>query len=132
MGVSADAPSLDSAYKRVEYEGRPILKLSAQKVTEPGRKQVFRGPNVDVVGLRDETVPEDHEPMLVPVMRGGQRTGPHRTLDTARSLFLSDLERVPEAAQSISHPVAPAARISTALDELYERARAEALKRAGL
>ena len=42
MGVSADAPSLDSAYKLVEYDGRPILKLSEAKATEPGRKQVFR------------------------------------------------------------------------------------------
>ena len=43
MGVSADAPSLDSAYKLVEYDGRPMLKLSEAKATEPGRKQVFRG-----------------------------------------------------------------------------------------
>ena len=43
MGVSADAPSLDSAYKLVEYAGRPMLKLSEDKATEPGRKQVFRG-----------------------------------------------------------------------------------------
>src|SRR5262245_51595120 len=132
MGVSADAPSLDSAYKLVEYDGRPILKLSAQKVTEPGRKQVFRGPEGDVVGLRDEAVPEEHEPLLVPVMRGGQRTGPHRTLETARSLFRSDLGRVPESARRIEEPVAPVATISTSLGELYESARADALKRAGL
>ena len=132
MGVSADAPSLDSAYKLVEYDGRPILKLSAQKVTEPGRKQVFRGPGGDVVGLREEDVPDDHEPMLVPVMRGGARTGPHRTLDTARSLFRSDLGRVPDAAQTIEDPVAPVPAISKPLEELYERARADALKRAGL
>jgi nicotinate phosphoribosyltransferase len=132
MGVSADAPSLDSAYKLVEYDGRPILKLSAQKVTEPGRKQVFRGPNGDVIGLRDEDVPDDHEPLLVPVMQGGERTGPHRTLETARSLFRSDLERLPEAARRIEDPVAPVARISKRLDDLYEKARAEALKRAGL
>ena len=132
MGVSADAPSLDSAYKLVEYDGRPILKLSAQKVTEPGRKQVFRGPNGDVIGLRDEDVPDDHEPLLVPVMQGGERIGPHRTLETARSLFRSDLERLPEAARRIEDPVAPVARISKRLDDLYEEARAEALKRAGL
>jgi nicotinate phosphoribosyltransferase len=132
MGVSADAPSLDSAYKLVEYDGRPILKLSAQKVTEPGRKQVFRGPNGDVIGLRDEDVPDDHEPLLVPVMQGGERTGPHRTLETARSVFRSDLERLPEAARRIEDPVAPVARISKRLDDLYEEARAEALKRAGL
>ena len=132
MGVSADAPSLDSAYKLVEYDGRPILKLSAQKVTEPGRKQVFRGSNGDVIGLRDEDVPDDHEPLLVPVMQGGERIGPHRTLETARSLFRSDLERLPEAARRIEDPVAPLARISKRLDDLYEKARAEALKRAGL
>src|SRR4029453_18775112 len=50
MGVSADAPSLDSAYKLVEYDGRPMLKLSKAKVTEPGRKQVFRGKPGDVIG----------------------------------------------------------------------------------
>ena len=132
MGVSADAPYLDSAYKLVEYDGRPILKLSAEKATEPGRKQVFRGPNGDVVGLREEPVPEDHEPLLVPVMHDGRRTGPHRTLETARSLFHSDLERVPEAARRIEDPVSPAPAISEALDELTERARAEALKSAGL
>jgi nicotinate phosphoribosyltransferase len=132
MGVSADAPYLDSAYKLVEYDGRPILKLSAQKVTEPGRKQVFRGPDGDVVGLRDEAVLDDHEPLLVPVMRGGQRTGPHRTLETARSLFRSDLERVPPAARTIEDPVAPLPAISKALEELYETAREDALRRAGL
>lgn len=132
MGVSADAPYLDSAYKLVEYDGRPILKLSPHKVTEPGRKQVFRGQGGDVIGLRDEAVPDDHEPMLVPVMHGGRRTGPHRTLETARSLFRSDLERVPEAARTIDDPVAPVPATSKALDALYEQARADALERAGL
>ena len=132
MGVSADAPTLDSAYKLVEYDGRPILKLSAEKATEPGRKQVFRGPDGDVIGLRDEAIPEDHEPLLVPVMHHGRRTGPHRMLETARSLFRSDLARVPEDARRIEDPVAPTPAISPALDELYERARADALRRAGL
>ena len=132
MGVSADAPYLDSAYKLVEYDGRPILKLSAHKVTEPGRKQVFRGPRGDVVGLRDEAVPDEHEPMLVPVMHRGRRTGPHRTLETARSLFRNDLEHVPGAARAIVDPVAPTPTISEPLRELYERTRAEVLRRAGL
>ena len=43
MGVSADAPYLDSAYKLVECEGRPVMKLSAGKVTLPRAKQVYRG-----------------------------------------------------------------------------------------
>jgi hypothetical protein len=43
-----------------------------------------------------------------------------------------DLERLPESARRIEDPVAPVARISKALDALYEEARTEALKRAGL
>ena len=31
LGVSADAPCLDIAYKLVEYEGRPVLKLSTAR-----------------------------------------------------------------------------------------------------
>ncbi|AYL40246.1 hypothetical protein CNQ36_32985 (plasmid) [Streptomyces fungicidicus] len=40
----ADAPSPDSAYKMVEYGGRPVMKLSSARVPAPGRKQVFRRP----------------------------------------------------------------------------------------
>ncbi|MFN2432036.1 MAG: nicotinate phosphoribosyltransferase [Gemmatimonadota bacterium] len=42
MGVSADAPFLDCAYKLVEYAGKARLKLSGGKETLPGGKEVFR------------------------------------------------------------------------------------------
>jgi nicotinate phosphoribosyltransferase len=132
MGVSADAPYLDSAYKLVEYDGRPMLKLSAMKATSPGRKQVFRGADGDTIGLRNEPVPEGHEPLLVPVMHEGRRTGPHRTLETARHLFEADLQHVPESARRIGEPQAPVARVSDALRSLTEETRAEALRRAGV
>ena len=35
MGVSADAPFLDSAYKLVTYAGRPVMKLSSGKAPRP-------------------------------------------------------------------------------------------------
>jgi nicotinate phosphoribosyltransferase len=132
MGVSADAPSLDSAYKLVEYDGRPILKLSKDKVTAPGPKQVYRGPDGDSVGLRSDHPQDDREPLLVPVMLGGERTGPHRTLEIARMHFRNDLEQVPEAARRIADPVPHEPATTDALDLLAERARAEALERAGL
>ena len=132
MGVSSDAPTLDSAYKLVEYDGRPILKLSKDKTTAPGPKQVHRGPDGDTVGLRDEEPPDDREPLLVPVMLGGQRTGPHRTLEIARMHFRTDLEQVPEAGRRIEDPVPLEPTTTPALDRLAEHARAEALERAGL
>ena len=57
LGVSADAPYVDAVYKLVEFDGRPVLKLSPAKATAPGRKQVWRGPSEDVIGLRDERRP---------------------------------------------------------------------------
>ena len=79
MGVSADAPDPDSAYKLVAYDGRPVMKLSAGKTSAPGAKQVYRGPDGDVLALRDEPQPPGHEPLLVPVMREGlQLSAPSR------------------------------------------------------
>jgi nicotinate phosphoribosyltransferase len=109
-----------------------MMKLSSNKSTSPGRKQVFRGPVGDTIGLRDEPLPEDHEPLLVPVMRAGDRTGPHRTLDTARALFRADLEQLPDASKAIEDPDRLVPRISDALAELTARVRTEALRRAGV
>jgi nicotinate phosphoribosyltransferase len=132
VGVSADAPYLDSVYKLVEYGGRPVLKLSKAKATAPGRKQVFRGQGGDVIGLRDEPVPPETEPLLVPVMLGGRRTGPPRSLPTARRLFEADLVRIPEATRRVHEPQPVRATSSKALIHLTELARSDALRRAGV
>src|SRR5260370_31719378 len=61
MVVSADAPSLDMTYKLVEYAGKPRVKTSRNKLTLPGRKQVFRAwsraraPYMDLIGLVEES-----------------------------------------------------------------------------
>ena len=62
MGVSADAPYLDSAYKLAVYDGRPVMKLSAGKASPPGAKQVYRGPDGDVLALREEPPLPGHQP----------------------------------------------------------------------
>jgi nicotinate phosphoribosyltransferase len=132
VGVSSDAPYLDSVYKLVEYDGRPVLKLSEAKATEPGRKQVFRGADGDVIGLRDEPIQPGTEPLLVPVMLGGTRTGPPRSISTARRLFEADLVRIPKGAKRVQdpHPVQPS--FSPALIRLTDQTRSDALRRAGI
>jgi len=47
------------------------MKLSAGKTSQPGAKQVHRGPDGDVLAQRDEPPPPGHEHPLVPVMRDG-------------------------------------------------------------
>jgi len=90
MGVSSDAPMLDTAYKLVEYAGRATMKLSADKGSLPGRKQIFRGTH-DTIGLVDEKVPG--EPLLLKYMENGIRKIPPETLDTMRSRCYSELRK---------------------------------------
>jgi nicotinate phosphoribosyltransferase len=76
--TSADAPFLDLAYKLVELDGRPKLKLSPGKATLPGPKQVWRvrddeGVAFDVVEIASAEGPQGGDALLVEVMRGGER-----------------------------------------------------------
>ncbi|MFD3663565.1 nicotinate phosphoribosyltransferase [Streptomyces sp. NPDC058659] len=119
VGTAADAPYLDAAYKLVEYDGRPVMKLSAAKGTAPAPKQVFRDPGLnDVIGLRNEEPPEGTEPLLRTVMRGGLRTEPPTTLTASRTRFETDIAALPEAARRIEDPVPPAPVVSTRLAAL--------------
>ncbi|WP_370409934.1 nicotinate phosphoribosyltransferase [Streptomyces fradiae] len=124
LGTSADAPYLDMAYKLVEYDGRPVMKLSSAKATAPGPKQVFRGPGLrDVIGLANEEPPEGTEPLLRTVMRGGLRTDPPDTPAAARARFEADLAALPEEARRITDPVPPPPTASTRLTVLTKVVR---------
>ncbi|MCU1449398.1 MAG: putative nicotinate phosphoribosyltransferase, partial [Acidimicrobiales bacterium] len=112
MGVSEDAPSLESVYKLVAYDGRPVMKLSPGKATAPGAKQVFRGPDGDTIGLRDEPPPSGAESLLVRVMQTGTRVAPPEPLESARTRFRADSAALPDAARRLRDPVPPPVRWS--------------------
>jgi nicotinate phosphoribosyltransferase len=85
VGSSADAPYSDMSYKLVCYDGQPVMKLSPEKVSPPGAKQVYRLQETDrrfaqdIVALQEETLPGG-EPLLETVMESGQRTRPAPSL----------------------------------------------------
>jgi nicotinate phosphoribosyltransferase len=129
LGVSADAPYVDSVYKLVEFEGRPVLKLSAAKATAPGRKQVWRGPKEDFLGLRGEAAPgPNHEPLLEPVMRAGRRLAPVSSIEEMRARFERDLSALPVKAARLTHPEHVVAHRTEALASLTAET-AEAARR---
>ena len=102
MNVSADAPSLDMVYKLVRFSSRDILKLSQDKETWVGEKQVLRTRRDDgrfggdVLGLADEPVPSGAEPLLQPVMAGGELLRPHPALAAVRTHCATQLDSLPE------------------------------------
>jgi nicotinate phosphoribosyltransferase len=130
MGVSADAPFLDTVYKLVEYDGGPVMKLSTGKVTAPGRKQVWRGPDEDVLGLADEEG-LGGEPLLEPVMTNGERLGPDPSMDRMRANFVADLETLPTKAKRLARPERVRVRRSPALDALTRSTREDSIRRSG-
>ncbi|WP_225823845.1 nicotinate phosphoribosyltransferase [Streptomyces naphthomycinicus] len=126
VGVAADAPYLDAAYKLVEYAGRPVMKLSSAKVTAPGRKQVFRSAGQpDVIALLDEDVPAPGRPLLRTVMRGGRRTGPPDRWQDARARFREDVTGLPGPALRTERPEPVRPSRSRALEELTAAVRAD-------
>ncbi len=122
VGVAADGPFLDSVYKLVEYDARPVAKLSTDKETLPGPKQVWRRPSGDVIGLRAEGGPEGGEPLLVPAMSGGRRRS-DEGWEEARERCLAELEALPDDLRRLDAAPPSAAR-SPALTALVEEVRA--------
>jgi nicotinate phosphoribosyltransferase len=118
MGVSRDAPSLDIAYKLVEYDGKPRLKLSSQKVSLLGKKQVFRvldedgRDQQDLLGLREEhqsdvgaeVPPARVLPLLEHVMHEGRPLQPLPSLKESRTLFFEEFAKLPETYKALHAP----------------------------
>jgi nicotinate phosphoribosyltransferase len=133
MGVSADAPWNDIAYKLVEFDNRAVLKLSAGKESWPGKKQVFRVYDArgqlcrDVIALRGEQMAAA-EPLLTQVLRGGKIAGSLPTLDDSRSLCRDELARLPDIYRAIINPARYPVELSANLRELRESVQKQALQ----
>lgn len=126
--TSADAPSLDAVYKlvAVEEDGelRPSMKLSAGKVTYPGRKSVRRVERggrfrEDTLALRGESAPGDER--LVDVFDDGERVYPLPSLPEIRERAREQVEKLPRPVRTLRDPETYPVRIG---DELRSTTRA--------
>jgi nicotinate phosphoribosyltransferase len=124
MGVSADAPYTDMAYKLVEYDGKPVLKLSSGKKTLVGQKQVYRITEEgkfaqDVIALRGERL--DGEPLLKPVMSKGDRIEPGKSLDSIRERCRKEFSMLDDGHKILDRPVTYQVKLGPGLKELQRR-----------
>jgi nicotinate phosphoribosyltransferase len=117
MGTSADRPYLDVIYKLCETmtaDGSfsPIMKLSKDKITLPGRKQVYRFMDAagnfekDTIALADEKV--QGEPLLVKVIEKGKLIYKFPSLGNIRATAAENLSKLPEEYKALTGaPVYP-------------------------
>ncbi len=131
-GVSADAPWSDMAYKLVSYDQRPVMKLSTDKISLPGAKQVFRFRDSagqfshDTIGLHDESMPGG-TPLLTQVMAGGRRTGPDPALGEIRQRFAEDFRGLDDHFKELDEPPHYPVSVSPRLERLAAQVREEIL-----
>ena len=111
MGTSADRPYLDIIYKLCETmtaDGSfaPIMKLSKDKITLPGRKQVYRFEDAvgnfekDVIALANEKIQD--EPLLVKVMEKGKIIYDLPSLEEIRATATENLSKLSDDYKALS------------------------------
>ena len=127
MGVSADAPYFDIAYKLVQYGKRPIMKFSPGKINLARDKQVFRKTDPqgrfleDIIGIRDETV-EDARPLLEPVIQDGKLLRRHPSLEEIRERLRKGFADLDEQHKNLENPPVYPVKVSARLSALQETA----------
>lgn len=134
MTTSQDSPTLDTVYKLAAYSGSPKMKLSEDKATLPGLKQVWRTTEDngrfahDTIGTAEK--PLEGNPLLHLVMRDGEKTDVGRdSLEMVRERAAQQLDALPERLHELeTTPFAYAVRLSPALRERQASTQRRLLK----
>lgn len=106
MGVSSDAPYCDVVYKISEINNKkisfaPTMKLSRNKATLPGRKQVYRLRNKkgkflkDILALENER--QKGEPLLLKMIENGKLLRTYTQLGQIRGFVKRQISELPSA-----------------------------------
>ncbi|MGH8991460.1 MAG: nicotinate phosphoribosyltransferase [Acidimicrobiia bacterium] len=120
FGVSEDFPTLESVYKLVEIDGRPVAKASTGKETLPGAKQVWRRPGFagDILALASEPAPVAGAEPLLGAVEARPAPDPAAALAAAREHFEADWQALPDRYRDLGAPQPMPVERSAALDRL--------------
>ena len=131
-GVSADAPWSDMGYKLVSYDGKPVMKLSRDKASLPGAKQVYRTKDMkgmfarDIIAVESENLPGGL-PLLEEFMKKGERTSPATSLEEIRARFQEDFSALDDRFKVLKNPPRFPVGLSGKLERLTSEVREELL-----
>ncbi|MEK6857290.1 MAG: nicotinate phosphoribosyltransferase [Nanoarchaeota archaeon] len=104
MIVSKDQPAIGGVYKLAELDGEPKIKLSKEKQTLPGKKQIYRqyidGKFVkDVIALEGEEI--EGEALLHQIIKEGKLAEKLPALNDVRDYCLKQRDALPERVKRI-------------------------------
>ncbi len=130
MGTSVDYPYTDVIYKLCEAsrgkgEFVPIMKLSTDKTTLPGRKQVYRLTDDEGIYIKDvislENEPADgKEPLLSKFMEKGKLRYKLPALNEIRATATKNLSKLPERYKKLTEAPTYPVELSPSLIDLIK------------
>lgn len=118
--------AIGGVYKLVEIDGIPVMKRSQEKVTYPGRKQIFRTCegdriNSDRLGLADEETRTGEKPLLELVIERGKRVRNRESLEDIAKRTATSVASLPSPSRDLDRPAPFPVEVSEALQALTDR-----------
>jgi nicotinate phosphoribosyltransferase len=137
LATSKDAPALGGVYKLVEVKNGSThsfpAKFSTDKMTYPGRKQVFRfvaedgSFEHDIIACQGEKFPEA-QPLLACVIRDGKRLSPSPSLRDIRDHAMQQTGKLPAYCRQLPSTQKYEVEFSAELQKLMRSVRRRLLE----
>lgn len=138
LGTSSDRPYLDIIYKLSEITDEkgissPIMKLSKNKLTLPGKKQIFRCSDKegffshDIIALEEEKLPG--ECLLIKTMEQGKLIYHMPSLENIRAYAKENLKKLPSKYHTFTNAPKYPVKLSEKLDKLTKNLRKKILEK---
>ena len=100
LATSRDDPTISGVYKLIEYNNTPRIKISEEKITYPGIKQVYRKYDrndileEDILSLNSEPAPTKSESLLRPIMKSGKLIAELPKIDEIQRYYLENIQKL--------------------------------------
>ena len=124
LATSRDEPTIAGVYKLIEYNSKPKIKISEDKLTYPGKKQIYRIYNrqgkfiEDILMLDNEPAPPNSETLLIPVMKEGLLMTELPDLNNIQQYYSENIEKLPNKFKELDENHIFKVKISENLSEL--------------
>ncbi|MFX0038733.1 MAG: nicotinate phosphoribosyltransferase [Promethearchaeota archaeon] len=126
LATSRDDPTIAGVYKLIEYNGVPKIKISEEKVTYPGKKQIYRIYDKsgmfkeDILKLENESPPPNSEALLTQIMKDGKLTLKLPKLDDIQKFYLENIKKLPASYKKLEEEDIFRLKVSEKLQNLTD------------
>jgi nicotinate phosphoribosyltransferase len=121
---------VNGVYKLVEIDGIPVMKEASEKVTYPGRKQIFRSikdgeVRGDCLGLAVEEIKIDSatQALMKLVVKQGKILQERESLEQIAQRTAASVASLPSETRQLDNPISPPIELSPNLLQLTQKTK---------